>query len=342
MDAQFPDLGPFTSQARFAAKALRLAAELCTRIRAESAPSLSKADRSPVTVADFTVQAVVAGMLEGEDPDVALVAEEDSAALRAAGPEGPLAAVTRWTATVHPRADAARVCRWIDRGGAAPSDRMWTLDPIDGTKGFLRGDQYAIALAYLEGGQVKLGGLACPGLALEDRESGQIGALFLAARGRGGWLAPLHGGAFTRVQVSGQGSPAEARLLRSYEAAHTNVERLDRLVEVLGTRVAPLRMDSQAKYAQLARGWGDAIIRIPPPEEPDYRERIWDHAAGAVLVEEAGGRISDLSGRPLDFGAGRTLANNRGVLASNGRLHDALLRAAAAIGAAAPPGQDRA
>lgn len=52
----------------------------------------------------------------------------------------------------------------------------------------------------------------------------------------------------------------------------------------------------------LARGDACLFLRFPAP---DYREKIWDHAAGAVIVTESGGRISDGSGAPLDFGRGR-------------------------------------
>jgi 3'(2'), 5'-bisphosphate nucleotidase len=84
-------------------------------------------------------------------------------------------------------------------------------------------------------------------------------------------------------------------------------------------------MDSQAKYALLAAGCGEAMLRLPPDDNRSYQEKIWDQAAGALILEEAGGRISDLDGKPLDFSHGRTLARNRGVLASNGHLHAALL-----------------
>jgi 3'(2'), 5'-bisphosphate nucleotidase len=84
-------------------------------------------------------------------------------------------------------------------------------------------------------------------------------------------------------------------------------------------------MDSQAKYAVLAAGVGDVNLRLISPKMPAYRERIWDQAAGSIVVEEAGGRVTDLDGKPLDFAQGRTLATNRGVLATNGQLHDALL-----------------
>ena len=58
---------------------------------------------------------------------------------------------------------------------------------------------------------------------------------------------------------------------------------------------------------------------------PDYREKIWDHAAGVLIVEEAGGIISDIMGKQLDFSQGKTLKNNRGVIGSNGQYHDMVL-----------------
>jgi 3'(2'), 5'-bisphosphate nucleotidase len=92
-------------------------------------------------------------------------------------------------------------------------------------------------------------------------------------------------------------------------------------------------MDSQAKSVLLAAGEGDLIFRLLSPRRPDYQEKIWDQAAGAILVQEAGGRVSDLTGAPLDFSAGRTLARNAGVVASNGLLHDAALEAIRLAGA---------
>jgi 3'(2'), 5'-bisphosphate nucleotidase len=115
--------------------------------------------------------------------------------------------------------------------------------------------------------------------------------------------------------------------LRSYEEAHTNVGQIDRMARLLGVQAEPVRMDSQAKYAVLGAGKGDVILRLLSPEKPDYREKIWDQAAGSIIVEESGGQVSDLSGKPLDFHTGRTLERNRGVLATNGRLHQAFLDA---------------
>ena len=61
---------------------------------------------------------------------------------------------------------------------------------------------------------------------------------------------------------------------------------------------------------------------------PRYRENIWDHAAGALVVEEAGGRVSDIAGRPLDFALGSQLCKSvTGIVATNGAAHEALLEA---------------
>jgi 3'(2'), 5'-bisphosphate nucleotidase len=83
----------------------------------------------------------------------------------------------------------------------------------------------------------------------------------------------------------------------------------------------------------LAAGGGDVLLRLISPSRPDYREKIWDQAAGSIVVTEAGGRITDLDGRSLDFSQGRTLARNRGIIATNGHLHEAILAGLREIGA---------
>jgi 3'(2'), 5'-bisphosphate nucleotidase len=75
----------------------------------------------------------------------------------------------------------------------------------------------------------------------------------------------------------------------------------------------------------VARGDAAIYLRLPSPKTPDYRECIWDHAAGAIIVEEAGGRVTDALGGELDFSQGRKLEKNRGIVASNGHLHSAIL-----------------
>jgi len=77
----------------------------------------------------------------------------------------------------------------------------------------------------------------------------------------------------------------------------------------------------------VAAGQAELMLRVLPADKPAYREKIWDVAAGSRIVQEAGGWVTDLDGQELDFSTGRTLARNRGVLASNGSLHSTALQA---------------
>jgi len=320
---------------QFTLKAVRAASHLVAEVQAELAPAaMVKGDSSPVTIADYAAQAFIGQALLSAYPNDPLIGEEDSSALRMPEQAGTLASITEFVRGHIPDADTDKICRWIDRGSASSGSRYWTVDPIDGTKGFLRGMQYAVALALVVDGRVVIGALGCPNLNFEylaGREAGmqvdgRPGSLLVAMRGEGTWAAPLDGDSFIRLHVSDVDSPSAARLLRSYESAHTNTGKIGALVDHLDVRADPVGLDSQAKYALLAAGRGDMLVRLLSSRQPDYKEKIWDQAAGAIIVEEAGGRISDLHGRTLDFTQGRTLAANRGVLASNGRLHAAALK----------------
>jgi 3'(2'), 5'-bisphosphate nucleotidase len=321
---------------QFAVNAVRQAALLVQHVQTELVtPALTKEDRSPVTVADFAAQAVVGRLLSKIFPDDALVAEEDSNTLREKDGGEALSLVTQFTGRIEAGVDAGRVCGWIDYNRVDSAQRFWTLDPIDGTKGFLRGDQYVTALALVIGGQVQVGVLGCPNLEDGYRpDFDGVGSLVIAARGQGTWVSSLAASEqYERLRVSERSDPKEARILSSFEPGHTNMGKIEEFARALGAQAPLVRMDSQAKYALLASGKGDILLRFLSPAEPDYKEKIWDQAAGSLVLEEAGGRITDLAGRPLDFNTGRTLQNNRGVLASNGRYHPLAQRALSAIGA---------
>ncbi|HZD56496.1 MAG TPA: 3'(2'),5'-bisphosphate nucleotidase [Anaerolineales bacterium] len=324
-------------EVKFAIEAIRQASHLVAQVRAEMvSPALTKEDRSPVTVADFSSQALVAHLLEEAFPDDALVGEEDATALRIPSQRPILEHVTQFVSVFAPIATPESVCAWIDRGAAEHARRFWTLDPIDGTKGFLRGDQYAVALALIEDGQVQIGVLGCPNLVGGYLPAaGDSGSLVVAERMKGAWVVSLNGrgGSFTQLQVSDYQDPVRARLLRSFESGHTNAGQIDLFAQTLGAAAQPVRMDSQAKYALLAAGQAELYLRLLSPQKPDYKEKIWDQAAGSLIVEEAGGWVTDLDGKPLDFTAGRSLSLNRGILASNGHLHAIALESLRAIGA---------
>jgi 3'(2'), 5'-bisphosphate nucleotidase len=289
---------------------------------------LKKGDKSPVTVADYGAQAIVSALLHGAFPHDPLVGEEDAAALRdpanAALKGNVIAAVN----AVLPDLAEADVLGAIDRGvhAGGAKGRFWALDPVDGTKGFLRMEQYAVALALVEDGEVVLGVLGCPNLPHDlANESGGRGCLFVAVRDQGASWRPLSDGASRAAFVDGVTETSAARLTESVESGHTAQDESAVVAQALGIERPPIRMDSQCKYAAVARG--DASIYLRLPTRNDYVERIWDHAAGWRIVTEAGGKVTDVRGKPLDFGRGRGLEANAGVVVTNGALHDRVLAA---------------
>jgi len=204
------------------------------------------------------------------------------------------------------------------------------MDPIDGTKGFIRGDQYAVALALVENGEVVLGVLGCPHLPCDTMQNtSQRGVIMAASKGGGAVSLRMDGSDVTPLKVSPATSGQDAVLCESVESAHTRQGRSARVSDMLGVHLPPVRIDSQCKYAIVARGEATTYLRIPAADST-YEEKIWDHAAGSIVVTEAGGTVSDTEGAPLDFSLGRTLRNNKGVVATNGGpLHDAAINALA-------------
>jgi len=313
--------------------AVRQAGLLCRAVQAEIDPgALAKQDKSPVTVADFGSQALICRALGEAYPGDPVIGEESAAVLQEVANAAMLERVVDLVQSHVVTADADQVCRWIDRGNAKTySARFWTLDPIDGTKGFLRGDQYAIALALIIDGELELAVLGCPNLGPTlDAERGD-GTVLVAVRGQGTWQMPLvRESEPTRVHVSEEQDPTRIRFCESVEAAHSAHGDSARLAQKLAIAAKPARLDSQAKYAVVARGEAEAYLRLP--RDNRYREKIWDHGAGVLCVTEAGGRVTDVPGQDLDFTRGYRLEDNLGVIVSHGPLHQTLLRTISELG----------
>ncbi|MFO8099674.1 MAG: 3'(2'),5'-bisphosphate nucleotidase [Salinibacter sp.] len=317
--------------------AVRAAATLCQSVRASmDGDVLEKKDRSPVTVADFGSQALICEALRSAFPDDPVIGEEDSSALRADSNAEVRTKVVNQVRAHHPEATPDDIYDWIDHGTArAYADRYWTVDPIDGTKGFVRGDQYAIALALVVDGTPQVAALGCPYLPpdLNFDDPASRGQVFLAERDEGTMQLPVDpddGAAPRPVHTSDTTEPATSRFTESFVSSHSSRGLAATASEHLGITEKPLRIDSQCKYAVVARGDAEIYLRLPRPGT-DYTERIWDHAAGALVVTAAGGTVTDMHGTPLDFSHGPLLEENIGVVATNGPLHDdviAALRAA--------------
>ncbi|MDO4583110.1 MAG: inositol monophosphatase family protein [Planctomycetia bacterium] len=281
-----------------------------------------KKDKSPVTVGDLAVQTLMAARLEQLCPEIPLVAEESTEVLESDEGERFGEILRRYLEPFLGKFTRENMVHWIARGKEGTgTSRFWTLDPIDGTKGFLRREQYATALALVEENRVTMGFLGLPNYTQGEN-------LVHAVRGKGTWANDLwKPGEWKACHVSEHRDVQEATVLRSVESGHTNLSQMDILVRNLGVVREPVRMDSQAKYAVLASGKSDFLFRLISAKQPHYKEKIWDQAAGSIILEEAGGKVTDLDGKDLDFSHGETLEENRGICASNGILHNIALDA---------------
>jgi len=332
-----------SAMAEVAVRAVADACAVCRRLQG-GVTALAKGDLSPVTVADFAAQAVVVRRLAGAFGGVRIVGEESGELLRrpehARAAEAALLAIQ--AALPHDRdwrnASPRDLIAAVELGSAREGvgDAFWTLDPIDGTKGFLRGQQYCTALALIRGGRPTIGVLGCPNLrrglepgCLEVGKGAHPGVLVSATAGGGAVVSDLPGDRGSPIDPP----PArrEGVVLASSLVSNDEVRRAtDRVIARLRPGSREVQLDSQTKYAAVALGQADAFLRLPMARRTP--EAIWDHAAGVIVCQEAGCVVTDARGRDLDFGVGATLSRNRGVIAARPAVHGELRAVLAELG----------
>ncbi|GLT77899.1 hypothetical protein SLA2020_494540 [Shorea laevis] len=366
----------YSKELDIAVRAVQMACSLCQEVQDSLISKTnnqiqSKDDNSPVTVADWSVQAIVSWVLSESfgSENVSIVAEEDVQNLSKADSAGLLETVVR---TVNdslseaprfglqgPRTplSSSDVLEAISRGNSTggATGRFWTLDPVDGTLGFVRGDQYAVALALIEDGEVVLGVLGCPNYPMKKEwlnyhhryhriiskltptasESWDKGCVLFARKGSGEtWMQPLlkknskliWPNSAIQAWVSSIDNPALATFCEPVEKSNSSHSFTAGLAHSVGLRKQPLRVYSMVKYAAIARGDAEIFMKFA---RTGYKEKIWDHAAGVVIIQEAGGVVTDAGGCPLDFSKGIYLEGlDRGIIACAGaKLHEKILRA---------------
>ncbi|WCJ26964.1 3'(2') 5'-bisphosphate nucleotidase [Euphorbia peplus] len=366
----------YGKELEIAVRAVQMACSLCQKVQ-ENVMNKSdghvkaKGDNSLVTVADWSVQATVSWILSESlgSKNIQIVAEEDVQTLFNADTSGLLDAVVQ---TVNeclaqaPRFGLEAPAKALSNseileaishcnstGGAR--GQFWALDPVDGTLGFVRGDQYAVALALVEDGEVVLGVLGCPNYPMRKEwlnyhhryhriiskltsptsESWDKGCVIYAKKGSGKALMqpilPKHKkllwpNSAIPVRVSSIDDPALATFCEPVERANSSHSFTAGLAHSVGLRTQPLRMYSMVKYAAIARGDAEVFMKFA---RTGYKEKIWDHAAGVIIIQEAGGVVTDAGGRALDFSKGVYLEGlDRGIIACSGaELHDKIIKA---------------
>lgn len=321
--------------------AVRQAAIFCHQIRSEKRiRSMNKADGSPVTNADFGSQALIVQNLRKLYATDPVMAEETASRADFQDDAFTDELILDLQNAGGCFSSVDEIVKAINRGDSESGephaiwrDRYWVIDPIDGTKGYLKGGQYAIALGLIEKGQIKLAVLACPEFSLPGHAD--KGFLLYALKNEGAYAQPLfrEAGA-VKLIVSDRSYDGGMRMCESLNHSPTGTSA--KVAAQLGISDSQIdRMDSQSKYAAVASGAADIYLRLPTSKA--YREAVWDHAAGVLIVEEAGGKVSDIYGQPLVWNDSRSWHDNHrfpaahGVVVTNTRIHHEVIEAIRSI-----------
>jgi 3'(2'), 5'-bisphosphate nucleotidase len=205
----------------------------------------------------------------------------------------------------------------VDTSRRLGRERVWMIDPIDGTKAFIAGSgDFAVQVGLAVGGTSVLGILYAPA----------TDVLYWAARGHGAWvLRPTSeadaGAKAERLRVTGE---TELGGMRLAESRSHRGPRMESLVRALGVRAEVKCHSVGIKVGLLVEAQADLYIHLSP------KTKQWDTCAPEAVLAEAGGRMTDLWGEPLRYNTEDVL-NRNGLVASNGAAHDAVIARIAAL-----------
>jgi len=193
----------------------------------------------------------------------------------------------------------------IDTSRRLGKERVWMVDPLDGTSGFIaRDDDFAVHIGLAIRSEPALGVVYRPA----------VDVLYWAVRGSGAWRKKGEDEA-TRLHVSDVSDLREARLAAS--RTHRS-PRMDRVIEALGIRTETRRGSVGVKIGLIVERQCDLYIHLSP------RSKQWDTCAPEAILREAGGMLTDLWGYPLRYNT-PDVWNRNGIVASNGALHDRVI-----------------
>jgi 3'(2'), 5'-bisphosphate nucleotidase len=329
---------------------------------------MTKDDFSPVTTADFAAQALLIASLEQQFPGDGFVGEEDAADLRSHDAlrrtvfehVRSMADVTSTTTTgtqggatmmrlATPQTEDEMLAL-IDLGGRGQGGRhgrFWVMDPVDGTRTFLEQHQYAVSLSLIEDGREVVGVLCCPNLRLQDGrvversvDRDGLGVMLTAVRGQGATVRYLTASpeltpyalpeAQPLARLASPRNMSDLHIVDSRASTAVRHDVIEQLAEQCSARYPGTEVwSSHMRYASLILGGADCQIRVP--REGKTNVCIWDHAGAQLIFTEIGGRITDLDGKDMDFGAGRRMDANRGMIVAREGVHAQLLRDVKAI-----------
>ncbi|MBZ0263324.1 hypothetical protein K8I28_01535 [bacterium] len=292
------------------------AAKATWMVRSDSrdADSWSKEDRTPVTVADLASQAILLKTISEYAPGELVLAEEDRATIDEQGQGARIREIVE--EVLGHSCSLGEIRDYVGYRGTNENGARWFVDPLDGTKGFVKGLVYAVAVARHDGESLERSWMAVHGK--KSELPGVVGNLFRAIRGEGAYKRSLSGSSTeTKLAILPDGYNGD--LLVAGSRAHGGSNLPPPIVNA-GINAKNIPLDSQAKYAAVADGEAHVYVRRPSKSfGPDL---CWDHAPGTLLLEETGGIVTDLHGKEIDFTLGERMSVNQGILAvSHKNLH---------------------
>jgi 3'(2'), 5'-bisphosphate nucleotidase len=199
----------------------------------------------------------------------------------------------------------------VDTERRLSKSRVWMVDPIDGTNGFIDGNgDFAVQIGLVEDGVCVAGVVYVP----------MTGVYFRATLGGGTWIErPDHPP--EKAAVSDQRKFAQMRLAAS--RSHRS-PRMSKVVKQFGFREEVQRGSVGIKVGLLVEQQCDVYIHLSP------RTKQWDTCAPQLVLTEAGGQVTDLFGRPLNYNV-PDVNNRNGLVASNGVAHDLIIKTLAPL-----------
>lgn len=329
-----------------------LRASILTKNIQSTVKEISKDDDSPVTIADFAAQAIIIGTLHHAFPNDCFLGEESSKALRAdeqlCSKVYNLVRETAMSTPPDPEVikipcpdTTGEMLAWIDLGGSGQGGgegRFWVMDPVDGTAAFLRGQQYAVSLALIENGREVVGVLGCPNISPDmtrvtedDVDTVGFGIMLTAVRGQGatwGTMTPqgLHELKALPLQSPEPRLPSKLHIVGCTACNVTRHDQIAQLAAKFQVKFPDTQIwSSHIRYAALIVGDANAHFWIPAG--PSSKMYIWDHAGSQLIFTEFGGKVTDLDGKPVDFGAGRALNRNEGLIVAREDIYEPVLAA---------------
>ncbi len=319
-------LADYRDAIELVADATLWAMRYCDLLVTSEGGTREKSDLSPVTAADLALQAILIDGLTERFGPIPVVGEESTAVFTGAGGADLRERVAGLVRLARPGLATEGLDRAIDRGGDdGTGAEHWVIDPIDGTRGYLRGQQYCVCLSLIRDGIPVVGIAGCPRL-------GERGWLMAAVRGGGGalWRLDDLGG---RPIVPRASDPNRGTLVACESPGATDRARtrLRRMAELIGGPLIVRPMESQCKFVLVATGEADVAIRLASFDPAKNRDMVWDYAGAVVFAEEAGARMTDCDGNPLRFGRGRAIDRNRGIICAPQWLHDRVIDACRSV-----------